>query len=125
MDVLVLSSCGYFYSVAILGTAFSDFHLKILLSETDILLFCFDGDIAGQKASLRALRIILKILYFPKRIYFFSLPEGYDPDSYVRKVGLFKFVKYAKNSYSISSFLLNYLKKGKKHLSEEEGGGLK
>jgi DNA primase len=82
-----LRSSGIAYSVATLGTATTPVHVSRLLKLTDEIVFCFDGDAAGRKAARRALETSLPLAADGKTIRFLFLPEGEDPDTYVRKHG--------------------------------------
>ena len=62
-------------------------HVQKLLRLTDEIVFCFDGDAAGRKAAWRALEVSLPLAPDDKPIRFLFLPEGDDPDTYVRKHG--------------------------------------
>jgi len=87
MDVVALAQFGIGYAVATLGTATTPVHVSKLLRLADELVFCFDGDAAGRKAAWRALEVSLPLAPDHKPIRFLFLPEGEDPDSYVRRHG--------------------------------------
>ena len=91
MDVVALAQFGIGYCVAALGTATTAEHVKILMRQTDSIYFCFDGDAAGRKAAWRALGNALPQLKDGKSLHFLFLPEGHDPDSYVREHGRERF----------------------------------
>ena len=84
MDVIGLSQNGVEYSVASMGTATTDDHFNRLFSLSDSICFCFDGDHAGYLAAWRALENSLPHLKDGRQIKFVFLPEGEDPDSYIR-----------------------------------------
>ncbi len=87
MDVVALAQHGVDYAVATLGTATTPVHVQKLLRQADEVIFCFDGDNAGRKAAWRALENSLTQLQDGKRIGFLFLPQGEDPDTYVRQHG--------------------------------------
>ena len=87
MDVVALAQYDVGYAVATLGTATTPVHVSKLLRLTDELVFCFDGDAAGRKAAWRALEVSLPLAPDHKPIRFLFLPDGEDPDTYVRKHG--------------------------------------
>lgn len=91
MDVVSLAQYGVQYAVATLGTATTPVHVQKLLRQTDELVFCFDGDTAGRKAAWRALENSLGQIRDNKHVRFLFLPDGEDPDSYVRKHGAARF----------------------------------
>ena len=87
MDVIALAQYGIRNVVASLGTAATPEHIEKLFRLTDKIVFCFDGDEAGKKAAWRALENSLPLLRDGKQVYFMFLPEGEDPDSFVRDKG--------------------------------------
>jgi DNA primase len=70
-----------------LGTALTEFQLHELWRLTPEPLLCFDGDPAGQRAAIRALRRALPLLHPGQSLRFASLPAGEDPDSVIRRAG--------------------------------------
>ncbi|PSJ16035.1 DNA primase [Nitrosomonas supralitoralis] len=109
MDAISLSQHGIDYVVASLGTATTSFHLQKLLRQTDQIIFCFDGDKAGRKAAWRALENSLALLTDGKFMSFLFLPEGLDPDSYVKRNGKESFEEQLKQSIPLSEFLFKEL----------------
>jgi DNA primase len=110
MDVVALAQFGVGYAVATLGTATTPVHVSKLLRLADELVFCFDGDAAGRKAAWRALEVSLPLAPDHKPIRFLFLPEGEDPDSYVRRHGKEGFEARLRESETLSQFLLAQLR---------------
>ena len=104
MDVVALAQLGFPNAVATLGTACTANHVRMLLRQTDRVVFSFDGDAAGQRAAQRALEACLPLMSDDKEIRFLFLPTEHDPDSYVRAYGAPAFEKVIKEAMSISSF---------------------
>jgi DNA primase len=104
MDVVALAQLGFPNAVATLGTACTANHVRMLLRQTDRIVFSFDGDAAGQRAAQRALEACLPLMSDDKEIRFLFLPTEHDPDSYVRAYGTPAFEKVIKEAMSISSF---------------------
>jgi DNA primase len=104
MDVVALAQLGFPNAVATLGTACTANHVRMLLRQTDRVVFSFDGDAAGQRAAQRALEACLPLMADDKEIRFLFLPTEHDPDSYVRTYGAPAFEKVIKEAMSISSF---------------------
>jgi DNA primase len=104
MDVVALAQLGFPNAVATLGTACTANHVRMLLRQTDKVIFSFDGDSAGQRAAQRALEACLPLMSDDKEIRFLFLPTEHDPDSYVRAYGAPAFEKVIKEAMSISSF---------------------
>lgn len=109
MDVVALSQHGIEYAVATLGTATTPYHIQKLLRQTDNIVFCFDADSAGKKAAWRALEDSLAQLADGKSISFLFLPEGEDPDSYIRNHGRSAFEKLLEQTLPLSVFLFREL----------------
>lgn len=109
MDVVGLAQHGIEYAVATLGTATTPFHVQKLLKQTDEVIYCFDGDEAGRRAAWRALENSLGQLVDGKHVGFLFLPEGEDPDTYIRKFGKPAFENLLGQVIPLSSFLLKEL----------------
>lgn len=107
MDVVALAQYGIRHAVATLGTATSGEHLKLLFRRIPEVVFCFDGDTAGQKAAWRALEISLPETKDGKMISFAFLPVEDDPDSLVRREGTEAFYAYLDQAVPLSQLLLD------------------
>jgi DNA primase len=108
--VVALAQHGVGYAVATLGTATTPTHVQKLLRQTEEVVFCFDGDNAGRRAAWRALENSLEQLVDGKQLSFLFLPQGEDPDTYVRKFGKEAFEKMLREAKPLSQFLLDELK---------------
>jgi DNA primase len=84
IDALALWQAGFRETVATLGTALTVEHLRTLGRYTRTVLACFDGDNAGQAASLRALPVFLGAGMLGRALF---LPSGFDPDKLVLERG--------------------------------------
>ncbi|HEY9097589.1 MAG TPA: DNA primase [Thiobacillus sp.] len=121
MDVVALAQHGVEFAVAALGTATTPIHARTLLRHTDHLIFAFDGDKAGRKAAWRALENTLESLQDGKEVSFLFLPEGEDPDSYIRANGQAAFLHLLDtDTLPLSAFLVRELSRGRK-LGSQEG----
>jgi DNA primase len=109
MDVVALAQYGVGYAVATLGTATTASQVQKLLRQTDRVVYCFDGDDAGRKAAWRALENSLSQLADGKQVAFLFLPEGEDPDSYVRSHGREAFESLLVRAQPLSEFMLQEL----------------
>jgi DNA primase len=83
-DVLQLHQHGIHQSVAPLGTALTEEHLKILGRYTRRVTLCFDGDAAGRRAMEKSLRMALPLGF---EVRLLELPQGEDPDTWCLKLG--------------------------------------
>ncbi|HTQ02004.1 MAG TPA: DNA primase [Casimicrobiaceae bacterium] len=106
MDVVALAQHGVGYVVATLGTSTTPVHAQKLFRLTDTVVFCFDGDAAGRKAAWRALENTLPELADGKNASFLFLPDGEDPDDFVRKRGKAAFETALVAAVPLSEFLL-------------------
>jgi len=106
MDVVALAQHGVEYAVATLGTATTPYHVQKLLRLTEHIVFCFDGDKAGQRAAWRALENALPYLQDGKRISFLFLPVEHDPDSFIREFGKDAFEQRVREAMPLSAYLL-------------------
>jgi DNA primase len=120
MDVVALAQFGVGYAVATLGTATTPVHVSKLLRLADELVFSFDGDAAGRKAAWRALEVSLALAPDHKPIRFLFLPEGEDPDTYIRKNGKEAFEERVRQAETLSQFLLAQLR-AENDLASAEG----
>ena len=104
MDVVALSQHGVENCVATLGTATTSHNIKNLLRYCSDLVFCFDGDRAGNDAAWKALQNILAEFKDGINIRFAFMPQGEDPDSYIRNIGKDAFCKFIADSSTLSEY---------------------
>ena len=109
LDVASLVQHGIENVVATLGTATTTENLRRLTRLTDRILFCFDGDRAGRAAAWRALETAMPYGGGTLDFRFLLLPEGHDPDSFVRAQGPEAFRALADKATPLSDFLVKEL----------------
>ncbi|NOY15545.1 MAG: DNA primase [Gammaproteobacteria bacterium] len=110
MDVIALAQAGIENVVAALGTATTSTHIEMLFRRCDEIIFSFDGDRAGRQAAWRALENALPSMRDGKQASFLFLPDGEDPDSYVRKLGHDVFVeKLHEKALPLPEYMLSHL----------------
>jgi DNA primase len=85
MDVIALHQAGVTQAVGTLGTGFTAGHVRLLKRYTDRVMVNFDPDAAGRAATRRSLEVLLEN-GFEVRVV--ALPQGKDPDLFVREHGL-------------------------------------
>jgi hypothetical protein len=119
MDVVALAQHGVDYVVATLGTATTPAHIQKLFRLTGNVVFCFDGDAAGRKAAWRALEDALPALADGRHVAFLFLPEGLDPDDYVRERGKAAFEASIAGATPLSELMLAELSARSPHETEE------
>ena len=120
MDVVALAQFGVEYAVAALGTATTPFHITKLMRQTDEIVFCFDGDKAGQTAAWRAAINALPALTDGLKLRFLFLPKEHDPDSYVREFGREKFEQDIQDAMPLSSYIVQHLLQANTLQSQED-----
>lgn len=85
LDCIRLYASGFQNVVATLGTSLTHEHVQVLKRYADEAIVVFDGDKAGEQASLRGLDIFLEEAMGVKVL---CLPKGFDPDDFVRSKGI-------------------------------------
>ncbi|WP_394248802.1 DNA primase [Vibrio profundi] len=109
MDVVALAQYGVDYSVASLGTSTTGDHVQMLFRQTNTVVCCYDGDRAGKEAAWRALENSLEYLKTGNTLKFLFLPDGEDPDSYIRENGKEAFEQLVKEAAPLSKYLIDNL----------------
>jgi len=120
LDVIALAQFGLHYAVATLGTATSKTHIDLLFRLSSELVFCFDGDKAGQQAAWRATEAALPSLRDGRQVKIMLLPQGHDPDSLMRAEGLACFEQRINTAQIFSDYFFTHLSE-KLNLSTMEG----
>jgi DNA primase len=110
MDVVALAQHEVGNAVATLGTATTPVHVSKMLRLAEEIVFCFDGDAAGRKAAWRALEVSLPLAPDHKPIRFLFLPEGEDPDTYVREHGKEGWQRKLREAETLTQFLIAQLR---------------
>ena len=116
MDAISVFSAGVKNVVASLGTAFTAEHCKLLLRYAPAIYFCYDSDNAGQKATIRALSIVQGT---GATVRVIVVPDGKDPDEYIRKHGAEAFQQLVKKALPLVEYRLQYVLKNFDHDSLE------
>ncbi len=120
MDVVALAQFDIHYAVAALGTATTPFHIAKLMRQTDEIVFCFDGDNAGRTAAWRAAINALPALTDGLSLRYLFLPQGHDPDSYVREFGKDQLEKEIQNAMPLSQYVVQHLSEQNPLNSQED-----
>ncbi|WGE87515.1 DNA primase [Actinobacillus equuli subsp. haemolyticus] len=109
MDVVALAQFGVDNVVASLGTATTGEQIQQMFRVTEQVICCYDGDRVGREAAWRAFENALPYLHDGRQLKFIFLPDGEDPDSFVRVHGKQGFEAYLQNAMSLSDFLFDSL----------------
>ena len=94
-DVISLHQAGIENVVASGGTSLTIDQLRLIKKFTSNLTIIYDGDAAGVKAALRGLEMALEESLNVKLVL---IPDGEDPDSYVKKVGAAQFREFVEEN---------------------------
>ena len=123
MDAISLYQAGFKNVVATLGTAMTESHLNLVWRYFNDPVVCFDGDRSGQNA---AHKISEKLIAYMKPNYslsFLILPNGFDPDSFVKKNGRNNFESLLDQKIDIGNFIFeNNLQELQSEQPEERAG---
>ncbi len=84
LDVITLAQAGFDNAVCAMGTALTDAQAKEIKRFADRVALVFDGDAAGRKAAMKAVPVVVGAGLEGSYVV---LPQGEDPDSFVRKFG--------------------------------------
>jgi DNA primase len=116
LDLLMLHQHGIENAVATLGTALTADHVRMLSRYVPRMILVYDSDEAGIRSALRCIDTFWKEHVDFSRgdvfreetadTHILVLPDGYDPDSYLREKGAESFEKAAKHATGIISFLI-------------------
>ncbi len=88
MDVIALHQAGFNFAVATQGTALTQQQAQLMTHYAKEVLLCYDADAAGQKASERAIPILRNA---GLKVRVITIPEGKDPDEFIRTRGADRF----------------------------------
>ena len=109
MDLISLHQYGITNVVASLGTALTINQSRLLKRYADKVVISYDADLAGQMATLRGLEI-LRTAGFDVRVL--SIPQGKDPDEYVRSNGREAFLKLINNAEPLIDYRIKKAEEG-------------
>ena len=109
MDCIALHQYGIANAAASLGTALTINQAKLIKRYVDKVIIAYDADIAGQMATLRGLEI-LKQAGLDVRVL--TVPEGKDPDEYIRNNGREAFNKLLLNALPLIDYRIKKVREG-------------
>ena len=116
-DVLTLHQAGIPQVAAPLGTALTPEHAALLRRFVNTVALIFDGDAAGKGAALRALDVFRNSGVAVKVVV---MPQGHDPDSYVRAHGAEGFLALQDQALTLLEFAVAQCLEGATHATVEE-----
>ena len=112
MDVVSVYASGIKNVIANSGTALTEKQISLIWKFFSNPIICLDGDESGQKAALRIGERLFPLINEKNKIYFSIMPDGEDPDDYIKKNGKSGMFKLLEKKEIIQSFIWN------RHLSK-------
>jgi len=108
MDVVSLYSSGIKNVIANSGTALTERQIDIIWKFFSNPVICLDGDLSGQNAALRIAEKLFPLISEENKIYFSIMPNGNDPDDYIKLNGKEKFLSLLNEKKIIQDYIWSY-----------------
>lgn len=108
IDVIAMHRAGFKSTVACMGSALTHDNAQILKRISRDIVLCFDGDAAGQKATLNALEVLGNTEF---NIRVVMLPNGNDPDEILKNKGRDYLANLIDNAMPVMDYLIEVEKK--------------
>ncbi len=108
MDVVSVYSSGIKNVISNSGTALTQRQISLIWKFFSNPIICLDGDESGQKAALRIAEKLFPLINEKNKIYFSIMPDGTDPDDYIKQKGKNEFLNLLKEKKIIQSFIWDY-----------------
>jgi DNA primase len=108
MDVLAVYSSGIKNVIANSGTALTERQIDLIWKFFSNPIICLDGDESGQKAALRIAEKLFSFINEKNKIYFSIIPDGKDPDDYIKLNGKDGLLNLLKDKKIIQTYIWDY-----------------
>ena len=108
MDVVSVYASGIKNVIANSGTALTERQISLIWKFFSNPIICLDGDESGQKAALRIAEKLFPLINEKNKVYFSTMPEGEDPDDYIKQKGRDGLLNLLKEKEVIQSFIWKY-----------------
>ena len=108
MDVVSVYASGIKNIISNSGTAITERQISLIWKFFSNPIICLDGDESGQKAALRIAEKLFPLINEKDKIYFSIMPDGKDPDDYIKQNGKDGLVNFLRQKDIIQSFIWNY-----------------
>jgi DNA primase len=105
MDVVSLYGAGIKNIISNSGTALTEIQIELIWKFFSSPIICLDGDQSGQNAALRIAEKLLPLINENNKIYFSVMPNGEDPDDFIKKNGKDKFNEFLESKQIIQSYI--------------------
>lgn len=106
MDVISMYQAGFRRAVASMGTSLTKEQARWLSRLTDTVYICYDGDAAGQHATVRGMDMLDEA---GLHVMVMSVPENLDPDEYIQKYGSQAFEQLIDKALPLPDYKLQLL----------------
>ena len=106
MDTISLHRAGFTMTVASMGTALTQAQAKLIKRFSNKVYICYDGDAAGQNATLRGLDILKNN---GLDVFVVQLPDRFDPDDVIKTYGKEGYQKILDESLPLSESKIKFL----------------
>jgi len=117
LDCIVPHQQGLHNIAASLGTALTTEQARLIKRYTHNVVMVYDGDVAGESAALRSLDIFIEE---EMNVKVAALPEGFDPDLFVRKNGIESLKNIIGEAENLFDYKLRILRQ-RHNLNEPQG----
>ena len=108
MDVVSVYSSGIKNVIANSGTALTERQIELIWKFFSNPIICLDGDESGQKAALRIAEKLFPLINEKNKIHFSVMPDGKDPDDYIKQNGKEGLINLLKDKKIIQSYIWDY-----------------
>ena len=108
MDVVSVYASGIKNVIANSGTALTERQINLIWKFFSNPIICLDGDDSGQKAAFRIAEKLFPLINEKNKIYFSILPQGKDPDDFIKQNGKDGLLNLMNDKEIIQSFIWNY-----------------
>jgi len=105
MDVVSLYSAGIKNVISNSGTALTESQIELIWKFFSNPVICLDGDESGQRAALRIAERLFPLIGEENKVYFSILPEGQDPDDFIKKNGKKDFINFLNDKKIIQDYI--------------------
>ena len=107
MDVVGVYASGIKNVIANSGTALTEKQISLIWKFFHNPIICLDGDESGQSAALRIGERLFPLINEKNKIYFSIMPEGKDPDDFIKEKGKEGMLQLLEQKEIIQSFIWN------------------
>ena len=108
MDVVSVYSAGIKNVISNSGTALTERQISLIWKFFSSPIICLDGDESGKNAAYRIAEKLFSFINEKNKIYFSIMPDGKDPDDFIKERGKDNLINLLKEKEIIQSFIWNF-----------------